>query len=77
MLDPMSPVPSTPKLVVSDSSLSLGGTGKAAEEGELDAMWEMWDVIRSICDYNTRLTLGTDTSFATYPLNANLNHSQP
>jgi hypothetical protein len=23
----------------------------------MNATWEMWDVIRSICDYNTRLTL--------------------
>jgi type II protein arginine methyltransferase len=29
-----------------------------APEGELNATWEMWDIIRSICDYNPRLALG-------------------
>jgi protein arginine N-methyltransferase 5 len=28
-----------------------------APEGELNATWEMWDVVRSICDYHPRLTL--------------------
>jgi hypothetical protein len=26
-------------------------------KGELSATWEMWDVIRTICDYSPRLTL--------------------
>ncbi|KAF8625564.1 hypothetical protein AX15_005327 [Amanita polypyramis BW_CC] len=34
----------------------------SAPEGELNATWEMWDVIRSICDYDTRLTLTLDLS---------------
>ena len=28
-----------------------------ASEGELNATWEMWDVIRTVCDNNVRLTL--------------------
>ncbi|KAJ7170626.1 shk1 kinase-binding protein 1 [Mycena crocata] len=48
---PSSPVPSTPRLVVSDER------GPEATSGNLDGTWEMWDVIRSICDYSTRLTL--------------------
>ncbi|XP_006459365.1 hypothetical protein AGABI2DRAFT_218502 [Agaricus bisporus var. bisporus H97] len=43
----VSPVPSSP-------------SGSASSEGEMNATWEMWDVIRSICDYNTRLTLTLD-----------------
>lgn len=31
-----------------------------ASEAELNATWEMWDVIRSICAYNPRLTLTLD-----------------
>ncbi|KIL64458.1 hypothetical protein M378DRAFT_11467 [Amanita muscaria Koide BX008] len=38
-------------------------------EGEVNATWEMWDVIRSICDYDTRLTLALDS---TLPLPKNL-----
>ncbi|KAF8639417.1 hypothetical protein AX17_001507 [Amanita inopinata Kibby_2008] len=34
----------------------------SAPEGELNATWEMWDVVRSICDYDTRLTLTLDLS---------------
>ncbi|KAF9468127.1 PRMT5-domain-containing protein [Collybia nuda] len=52
----LSPVPSTPKLIISDSSEKLSATS----EGELNATWEMWDLVRSICDYNTRLTLTLD-----------------
>ncbi|KAJ7052637.1 PRMT5 arginine-N-methyltransferase-domain-containing protein [Mycena amicta] len=49
-----SPAPSTPRLIVSDD--------RSADPPptNLDATWEMWDVIRSICDYNTRLTLTLD-----------------
>jgi protein arginine N-methyltransferase 5 len=28
----------------------------------LNATWEMWDVIRTMCDYNTRLTLSASLS---------------
>ncbi|KAF7327615.1 Protein arginine N-methyltransferase [Mycena kentingensis (nom. inval.)] len=49
-----SPAPSTPRLVVSDDR------GANEPPTNLDATWEMWDVIRSICDYNTRLSLTLD-----------------
>ncbi|PFH53048.1 hypothetical protein AMATHDRAFT_138418 [Amanita thiersii Skay4041] len=32
----------------------------SAPEGELNATWEMWDVIRSMCGYDTRLSLTLD-----------------
>ncbi|KAJ7707762.1 PRMT5-domain-containing protein [Mycena rosella] len=54
-LRPSSPVPSTPRLVVSDER----GTSETAS-GNLDGTWEMWDVIRTICDYSTRLSLTLD-----------------
>ncbi|KAJ6505960.1 PRMT5-domain-containing protein [Mycena vulgaris] len=53
-LRPSSPVPTTPRLVVSD----VGGT--ETQSGNLDGTWEMWDVIRTICDYSTRLSLTLD-----------------
>lgn len=46
-----SPTPSTPRLVVSDEK------GTETTSGNLDGTWEMWDVIRSICDYSPRLSL--------------------
>ncbi|KAK7033061.1 protein arginine N-methyltransferase [Favolaschia claudopus] len=49
-----SPTPSTPRLVVPDDR---GGETSVVN---LDATWEMWDTIRSICDYNTRLSLTLD-----------------
>ncbi|KAF7312309.1 Protein arginine N-methyltransferase [Mycena indigotica] len=54
LLGSLSPTPSTPRLVVSDDRSS------DSPPTNLDATWEMWDVIRSICDYNTRLTLTLD-----------------
>ncbi|KAF8127019.1 PRMT5-domain-containing protein [Boletus edulis] len=39
-------------------------------EGELNATWEMWDVIRTVCDNNARVTLTLDL---TPPLPANAN----
>ncbi|KAJ7593057.1 PRMT5-domain-containing protein [Mycena floridula] len=46
------------------SSISLNELAAAATTpsgaDEFDAMWEMWDVIRSICGYNTRLSLALD-----------------
>ncbi|KAJ7104203.1 PRMT5-domain-containing protein [Mycena belliarum] len=50
-----SPVPSTPRLVVLDEQGAETTSGL-----NLDATWEMWDVIRTICDYNTRLSLTLD-----------------
>ncbi|TFK40311.1 shk1 kinase-binding protein 1 [Crucibulum laeve] len=54
---PSTPLKSPPKLVISDTSPE---TRPGASEGELNATWEMWDLIRSMCDYNTRLTLTLD-----------------
>ncbi|KAF8992848.1 PRMT5-domain-containing protein [Cyathus striatus] len=53
---PQTPI-KTPKLVI--SSAAHGKLAKSSE-GELNATWEMWDLIRSICDYNPRLTLTLD-----------------
>ncbi|KII89931.1 hypothetical protein PLICRDRAFT_40111 [Plicaturopsis crispa FD-325 SS-3] len=50
---------SKPKLSLSESS-SLKSKSPQAPEGELNATWEMWDVIRSVCDYSPRLTLTLD-----------------
>ncbi|CAK5269133.1 unnamed protein product [Mycena citricolor] len=46
--------PPTPRLVVSDDR------GAETTSANLDGTWEMWDVIRSMCDYNTRLSLTLD-----------------
>ncbi|KAG6865728.1 hypothetical protein C0991_012374 [Blastosporella zonata] len=55
----LSPLKSPPRLIVSgNSSEKLS----AAPESELNATWEMWDLIRSICDYDPRLTLTLDLS---------------
>ncbi|KAG6861031.1 hypothetical protein C0995_004734 [Termitomyces sp. Mi166 len=64
LLDARSPrfintAPSTPRSLVSGSSSEKLS---AAPESELNVTWEMWDLIRSICDYNTRLTLTLDLS---------------
>lgn len=48
--------PSTPALVVSDSSPERPQNS----ETSLNATWEMWDLIRSMCDYNPRLTLSME-----------------
>ncbi|KAJ7284936.1 shk1 kinase-binding protein 1 [Mycena rebaudengoi] len=53
-LRPSSPAPSTPRLFISDER------GAEAATGDLDGTWEMWDVIRSICDYSLRLSLTLD-----------------
>jgi protein arginine N-methyltransferase 5 len=59
-LDNMSPMSLTPRFMVSNSS--SGASSPATREGSLDAMWEMWDTIRSICDYHPRLSLGKNSS---------------
>ncbi|KAG5638898.1 hypothetical protein H0H81_008958 [Sphagnurus paluster] len=53
----LSPSVSAPRLFVSGSSSEKLSS---APESELNATWEMWDLIRSICDYDTRLTLTLD-----------------
>ncbi|KAJ3856112.1 shk1 kinase-binding protein 1 [Lentinula lateritia] len=59
-----SSAPSTPRLVVSGSADSLNrnrlSTTSAPLEAHIDAAWETWDLIRSICDYNIRLALALD-----------------
>ena len=32
----------------------------------LNATWEMWDLIRSICDYNPRLTLSKNATYFSF-----------
>lgn len=49
--------PSTPKIVTPRISTSKSLKAARAPEGEINATWEMWDIIRTLCDYNTRLTL--------------------
>ncbi|EFI27922.1 shk1 kinase-binding protein 1 [Coprinopsis cinerea okayama7 len=50
--------PQTPALVVSDANQDRPQNS----ETSLNATWEMWDLIRSMCDYNPRLTLTLDLS---------------
>ncbi|EJU04786.1 shk1 kinase-binding protein 1 [Dacryopinax primogenitus] len=42
--------------------LSPGSIGGEEEEGGLDSAWEMWDVIRTVCGYNARLSIVLDLS---------------
>lgn len=49
-----------PTLIVSGNTQQSLST---APENEVNASWEMWDVIRSICNYNTRLTLSKDPPY--------------
>ncbi|KAH7907940.1 PRMT5-domain-containing protein [Hygrophoropsis aurantiaca] len=60
--------PRVPKLTIPTSQTKKAKPPKAPE-GELNATWEMWDIIRTLCDYNTRLTLTLDL---TPPLPSNL-----
>jgi type II protein arginine methyltransferase len=41
----------------SPSAPALDVPALRSPDGDLNATWEMWDIIRSICDYNPRLTL--------------------
>ncbi|KAL1744107.1 PRMT5 arginine-N-methyltransferase-domain-containing protein [Schizophyllum fasciatum] len=47
-------MPGTPQLLVSEETRRAA----PAPERELNTTWEMWDLIRTMCDYNTRLSLG-------------------
>ncbi|KAI0264494.1 PRMT5 arginine-N-methyltransferase-domain-containing protein [Gloeopeniophorella convolvens] len=49
--------PSTPEVRTSESRAA---PSTRASEAELNATWEMWDIIRTICAYNPRLTLTLD-----------------
>ncbi|KIJ12820.1 hypothetical protein PAXINDRAFT_117778 [Paxillus involutus ATCC 200175] len=59
---------SSPNALIPSSSPPRSLRSSKAPEGELNATWEMWDVIRTLCDYNVRLTLTLDL---TPPLPAN------
>ena len=47
------PSPDTPEIRI---PLKAAPSTRASE-AELNATWEMWDMVRSMCGYNTRLTL--------------------
>ncbi|KAI0064783.1 PRMT5-domain-containing protein [Artomyces pyxidatus] len=49
--------PSTPEIRTPDLR---NAPSTKASEAELNATWEMWDIVRSICAYNPRLTLTLD-----------------
>ncbi|EIN04806.1 PRMT5-domain-containing protein [Punctularia strigosozonata HHB-11173 SS5] len=56
---PGSPSPAT--FSPSRASVSSVGSSVArAPEGDLNGNWEMWDVIRSVCDYHPHLSLTLD-----------------
>ncbi|KIJ67063.1 hypothetical protein HYDPIDRAFT_85533 [Hydnomerulius pinastri MD-312] len=48
---------SPPKIVIPGTSPPGSLRSSKVPEGELNATWEMWDIIRTVCDYNVRLTL--------------------
>ncbi|KAJ4476233.1 PRMT5 arginine-N-methyltransferase-domain-containing protein, partial [Lentinula aciculospora] len=54
ILEPAVTVPLSP------SSLNRPSSSQALLESHIDAAWETWDLIRSICDYNIRLALALD-----------------
>jgi len=54
-----------PRLAISSSSPTGSFRSTKAPEGELNATWEMWDIIRTVCDYNTRLTLSEEIHLLT------------
>lgn len=59
---PSMSMPGTPTLLVSDDSRHAHN--RPGPERELNTTWEMWDLIRTICDYNTRLSLALDLALA-------------
>ncbi|KAL1673674.1 PRMT5 arginine-N-methyltransferase-domain-containing protein [Schizophyllum commune] len=60
-----SPMPGTPQLMVSEETrLTAPPRGGGGPERELNTTWEMWDLIRTMCDYNTRLSLALDLALA-------------
>lgn len=62
--------PTTPPKMATSSSYPPGSLRSTkAPEGELNATWEMWDIIRNVCDYNIRLTLALDLT-PPLPVNA-------
>ncbi|KAK1224056.1 hypothetical protein PQX77_008386 [Marasmius sp. AFHP31] len=60
--DPVRPstsVPGTPRSGIFPGGLKLVNPAKSLE-AQIDAAWEVWDLIRTICEYNTRLSLALD-----------------
>lgn len=49
--------PSMPSINVPNPDRPKPGKMPRTSEEEFNTTWEMWDVIRSICDNNPRLTL--------------------
>lgn len=49
--------PCSPRLALSGAISQKNLKSPKASEGELNATWEMWDVIRTVCDNSLRLTL--------------------
>lgn len=64
---PSSVATSPPKLVIPSASPPRSLRSSKAPEGELNATWEMWDIIRTVCDYNVRLTLSERKTFNEIP----------
>jgi len=54
---PGSSLSATPSVVISSDRVHSGSNGS------LNTTWEMWDVIRTMCDYNPRLTLSRHSIF--------------
>ncbi|KAL0570210.1 hypothetical protein V5O48_011747, partial [Marasmius crinis-equi] len=52
-----SSAPGTPR--IPPGTLKLVNPAKSIE-AQIDAAWEVWDLIRTICEYNTRLSLALD-----------------
>ncbi|KDQ24653.1 hypothetical protein PLEOSDRAFT_1067469 [Pleurotus ostreatus PC15] len=61
--DGVSSNPGTPRLVVSD----VANASVEPFQADLNETWEMWDVIRSICDYDPRLVLMLDLTPLPFP----------
>ena len=51
-----------PSIFRDESTLSGERPGAKASEAELNMCWEMWDAVRTLCEYNPRLTLGASRS---------------
>lgn len=49
--------PCSPRRALAGASSQRHLKSPKASEGELNATWEMWDVIRTVCDNSARLTL--------------------
>ncbi|KAG7089782.1 hypothetical protein E1B28_011434 [Marasmius oreades] len=52
-------VPGSPRLTTPPNGQKQINAVKSLE-AQIDAAWEVWDLIRTICEYNTRLSLALD-----------------